>query len=257
VDRGAARLIAFGGSTARSAAAADRLEANRPWPEFCFQRITMTTTLARLASLIAISVTPVASSCTAAYYSALETVGIEKRDILADRVEEARDSQTAAKEQFTTALDRYRSVVDVEGGDLEEIYDRLARELERSEQRAEAVTERVSAVESVASDLFEEWQDEIGEYSDAALRRQSQRLLTDTQGDYRRLIAAMQRAEGAMAPVLGLFRDQVLFLRHNLNARAIGSLEPELAAIERATAALIEEMERSIAEASRFIEQLA
>ena len=200
---------------------------------------------------------PLLASCTTAYYRALETVGVEKRDILADRVEEARDSQTAAKEQFTSALDRYRSVVNVDGGDLESIYDRLAAEFERSEARAQAVEDRVAAVESVANDLFDEWEDEIGEYSDAGLRRQSQRLLAETRTDYGRLIAAMQRAEAATDPVLTLFRDQVLFLRHNLNAQAIGSLETELADMERATATLIEEMERSIAEASRFIEALA
>jgi hypothetical protein len=207
--------------------------------------------------LLIIAATPHLASCTTAYYRALETVGVEKRDILVDRVEEARDSQTAAKEQFTSALDRYRNVVHVDGGDLEEIYDQLAAEFERSEARAQVVEERVAAVESVADDLFDEWEDEIGEYSDSGLRGQSQRLLTDTRAEYRQLMAAMRRAEAAMDPVLTLFRDQVLFLRHNLNARAIGSLETELADIERATANLIEEMERSIAEASRFIEALA
>ena len=207
--------------------------------------------------LAILAVAPLLASCTTAYYRALETVGVEKRDVLVDRVEEARDSQTEAKEQFTSALDRYRSVVRVEGGDLEEMYDRLAAELERSESRAQSVQERVASVASVAEDLFDEWEDETAQYSDPNLRRQSQRLLNDTRGDYRRLIAAMQRAENAMDPVLTLFRDQVLFLRHNLNARAIGSLETELDDIERATASLIAEMERSIAEASRFIDALA
>ncbi len=212
----------------------------------------------RTTLLIAVFATaPLLSSCATAYYRALETVGIEKRDILVDRIEEARDSQTEAKEQFTTALDRYRSVINVEGGDLERTYDRLATEFERSDARAQAVEERVAAVESVAEDLFSEWEQEIDDYSDADLRRKSQRLMTDTRADYRRLIAAMRRAEAAMDPVLALFNDQVLFLRHNLNARAIGSLESELADIERATANLIEEMERSIAEASRFIDALA
>jgi hypothetical protein len=207
--------------------------------------------------IAAFTAAPLLAGCTTAYYRALETVGVEKRDILVDRVEEARDSQTDAKEQFTSALDRYRSVVNVDGGDLEQIYDRLAAEFERSEARAQAVGDRVAAVESVAEDLFSEWENEIGEYSDPDLRRQSQRLLTDTRADYRRLIAAMRRADSAMEPVLTLFRDQVLYLRHNLNARAIGSLETELADIERATARLIQEMERSIAEASRFIDALA
>jgi hypothetical protein len=210
----------------------------------------------RRAFLAVLATPPLLASCATAYYQALETVGIEKRDILADRVEEAQESQTDAKEQFESALDRYRSVVNVDGGDLEEIYDRLNGELERSQARALTVEERVGAVESVADDLFDEWEAEIGEYSDAQLRRRSQQLLTATRTDYRRLIAAMQRAEAAMAPVLTLFNDQVLFLRHNLNARAIGSLEAELDDIERATANLVEEMERSIAEASRFIEAL-
>ena len=207
--------------------------------------------------LVLVAAAPLLASCTTAYYRALETVGVEKRDILADRVEEARDSQTDAKEQFTSALDRYRSVVNVEGGDLEQVYDRLANEFERSEARAQAVEDRVAAVQSVADDLFAEWENEIEDYSDAKLRSQSQRLLNDTRSEYRRLMTAMRRAEGAMDPVLTLFRDQVLFLRHNLNARAIGSLESELATIERATASMIAEMERSIAEASRFIESLA
>jgi hypothetical protein len=207
--------------------------------------------------LIAVFAAPLLASCSTAYYRALETVGVEKRDILVDRVEDARDSQSDAKEQFTSALDRYRSVVKVDGGELEQIYDRLAGELERSEARAQAVEERVTAVESVAEDLFDEWESEIGQYADPELRRQSQRLLTDTRADYRRLIAAMRRADAAMDPVLTLFRDQVLFLRHNLNARAIGSLETELADLERATASLIREMERSIEEASRFIDALA
>ena len=210
----------------------------------------------KLLPIAVLAAMPFLSSCTTAYYQALETVGIEKRDILASRVEDARESQTEAKDQFTSALDRYRSVVNVEGGELEQIYERLAGELERSQARADAVEERVGAVESVADDLFDEWEAEIGEYCDPQLRRRSQQLLTTTRSDYRRLIAAMQRAESAMDPVLTLFNDQVLFLRHNLNARAIGSLESELADIERATANLIEEMERSIAEASRFIEAL-
>lgn len=212
--------------------------------------------MGRLSLLAILACAPLMASCTTAYYRALETVGIEKRDILADRVEEARDSQSEAKEQFESALDRYRSVVNVDGGELEEIYDRLNAELERSQARAQAVEERVGAVESVADDLFDEWEAEIGEYSDPQLRRRSQQLLSATRTDYRRLIAAMQRAEAAMDPVLTLFNDQVLFLRHNLNARAIGSLEAELGDIERATASVVAEMERSIAEATRFIETL-
>ena len=204
-------------------------------------------------SLIALFVL---ASCTSTYYRALESIGIEKRDILADRIEETRDAQSDAKEQFSSALEQYRSVVQVDGGDLEDVYDRLNREYERSASRADRVRERIASVEKVAGDLFEEWEDEIDAYSDPDLARRSRSLLSDTRGDYRDVLQAMHRAEQSMEPVLTLFNDQVMFLRHNLNARAIGALESELATLEEATATLVEEMEVAIAEASSFIEEM-
>jgi hypothetical protein len=186
-------------------------------------------------------------------YSALESLGIEKRDMLVQRVGDARDAQQLAKEQFTSALDQFKSVVDVEGGDLERTYDRLNNEYERSQSRAQAVSERIGAVEQVAGDLFNEWEEELDDYSSASLRSDSQRLLNDTQRRYTTLIKTMRRAESSMNPVLEIFQDQVLALKHNLNAQAIGSLRKELASIEQQTSSLVRDMERSIAEANEFI----
>lgn len=186
-------------------------------------------------------------------YNALESVGIEKRDILVDRVAEARDAQSSAKEQFASALEQFRAVVKVEAGELEGVYDRLNGEYERSQARAENVRERVAAVERVSKDLFAEWERELDQYSDPELKRESSRLLEDTRRRYAELIRAMRRAERSMTPVLEVFEDQVLVLKHNLNARAIGSLRKELSEIERQTTALIREMEQSIAEANAFI----
>ncbi len=67
------------------------------------------------------------------------------------------------------------------------------------------------------------------------------------------MIRAMRRAESKMDPVLSAFNDQVLFLKHNLNAKAVASLKGELASVETDIAALIREMESSIAEANEFI----
>ena len=56
-----------------------------------------------------------------------------------------------------------------------------------------------------------------------------------------------------MDPVLVAFHDQVLFLKHNLNARAISSLQTELVSVEAEVDALIRDMEASIKEADAFI----
>lgn len=197
------------------------------------------------------------SACQQAYYAAGEKLGYHKREILADRVENARDAQTDAKEQFASALDRFRSVVEIDGGDLEEKYDILQSEFDRSEAKAKQVTNRIELVEDVAQALFTEWEEEITQYQSASLRRSSVEKLTETKRQYDKLIRAMWKAEGKIDPVLAAFRDQVLFLKHNLNARAIASLEGELTGIESDVDALIREMNASIAEADAFIGTLS
>lgn len=193
------------------------------------------------------------AGCESAYYGTLETFGVEKRDIIVDRVEEAQQAQEETKETFADALEAFRAVVDVEGGELEAVYDRLKDELASAESRARSLNGRIDAVEDVADDLFREWQDELEAYTSESLRRSSERLLRDTRRSYDSLIRAMRRAESKVDPVLDAFRDQVRFLKHNLNARAIASLQPELERVEEDVAELIAEMEAAIAEARAFI----
>lgn len=194
--------------------------------------------------------------CQTTYYAAMEKLGVHKRDILVDRVEEARDSQQEAKEQFASALERFSSVVNFKGGTLEEKYESLKAELERSEARAEEVHERIAAVEDVAEALFDEWQSELKEYSSASLRQSSKRKLDQTRKQYRKLIGAMKKAEARIEPVLRPLRDQVLYLKHNLNAKAIASLQSELVTVENDVAVLIREMDAAIKEADAFISTL-
>ena len=195
-------------------------------------------------------------ACSSAYYKTMESFGVEKRDILVDRVEEARDAQDSASEQFASALEQFRATVNFDGGELEDIYDRLDGEYESSAAEAARVSERIDAVENVAEALFSEWEEELEQYSRDDMRRTSANLLKDTRTRYARLMKSMRRAESSMEPVLEAFHDQVLFLKHNLNARAIGALRNELDSIERDTARLIEQMQKAIAEAKAFIDSM-
>ncbi len=208
----------------------------------------------RCLALVAMAV--LVAGCESTYYSAMEKLGVEKRDILVDRVEAARDSQEAAKAQFVSALEEFASVVNVDGGELEDRYRRLSDVLEESERRAAAVKARIEAVERVSDALFTEWEGELDQYTSNTQRRTAERQLRATRRSYASMIASMWRAEGKIAPVLNAFRDQVLFLKHNLNARAIASLRAELSGIEADTAILIREMEAAITESNAFIEKL-
>ncbi len=196
------------------------------------------------------------SGCETMYYKSMEKVGIHKRDILVDRVEEARDAQTEGKEQFKSALEKFGHVVNFKGGDLQETYDKLNDEYEDAKEAAQEVKERIDDVADVAEALFTEWEEEINQYTSAKLKRNSKTQLRETRQDYKQMISAMRKAESKMQPVLSAFKDQVLYLKHNLNARAISSLQEEFSSIKTNIASLIKEMEKSIHEAETFIKSM-
>jgi hypothetical protein len=193
------------------------------------------------------------SGCSKTYYSAMEKVGKHKRDIMVDRVEDARDSQADAQEQFKSALEQFDSVVKLKETNLKKAYDRLNGEYEDSEEAAQDVSARIEKVESVAEDLFDEWEQELTEYQNSELRRSSKKKLRTTQRRYKEMLATMHRAEASMEPVLKIFKDNVLFLKHNLNAQAIGSLQSEFANLKGEIEVLIREMNAAIKSSNTFI----
>lgn len=196
------------------------------------------------------------AACESTYYGAMEKVGVHKRDILVDRVGEARDAQQDGQAEFQDALTQFRAVVNFKGGDLEKLYDKLDAEYQDSVDAAEDIRDRIDKVESVAEALFDEWEEELELYSSASLRADSERKLRDTRQKYKGLIRSMRRAEKSMQPVLDAFQDNVLYLKHNLNASAIGALKGELADIDREVSSLISSMNEAIQESDSFIAQL-
>lgn len=196
------------------------------------------------------------SGCKSVYYSTMEAFGSEKRDILNSRLVSARDSQKQAQEQFKTTMQRFKELTGFQGGDLEAKYNTLKSQYDSCESRAKAVSTRINSLDEVAKDLFTEWRSELAQYQDDKLRAASERKLEETRTKYSDVLASMKRAEASMQPVLGKFHDQVLFLKHNLNASALDSLHAGTAGIESDVASLIKEMEASIAETDKFIATL-
>ena len=196
------------------------------------------------------------SACDTAYIAAMDKLGYAKRDILSSRVKSARDAQEDVKKEIQSALEQFGKVVAYQGGDLEATYKKLNSELQSSEDSAETVRKRIRDVESVADALFSEWENELEQYSSADLRRKSEAKLAQTKNRYKYMLGAMHRAEQRIDPVLRPLRDQVLYLKHNLNARALAAMKGELVKVDAEVDRLIRDMNRSIAEANKFIETM-
>ncbi|UJF22483.1 DUF2959 domain-containing protein [Shewanella sp. OMA3-2] len=196
------------------------------------------------------------SGCQSAYYGAMEKVGYHKRDIMVDRVQDAKESQEEAQEQFSSALAEMQALLAFDGGDLDKAYNKAKDEYESAQAAADDVSNRIDKVEDVAEALFDEWQSEIDEISKASLRRSSSSKLKETQRSYHSLVKSMRRAEAKMPPILTAMKDNMLYLKHNLNAQAIGAIKGEFTSLQTDISSLITEMNKSIAESNEFIKSM-
>ena len=191
------------------------------------------------------------------YYQSRESLlGHHKRDIVVIQVEQVCKSLNGTKDRFEDALEQFKTIVNVEETRLEHRYKLLQRQYELCRSKSDDVSHRISAIEEVSASLFREWEDELGQYSNRTLRSQSRQQLKISRQQYNRLVKTLRKAEGKIHPVLSVFKDQVLFLKHNLNAQAIAALQYEFVEIGIDISQLIDIMETTIHEASQFVSTL-
>ena len=209
-----------------------------------------------LLSVTVLALVLTLSGCQSAYYSAMEKVGVHKRDILIDRVEETKDSQQESQEEFKSALERLTTLIDFNGGELQDTYNQLNDDYESSLKAANEVSTNINKVEDVAEALFDEWGDELEQYKSASLKRESSKKLAATKRQFDQLLRSMRSAEDKMEPVLTSLHDNVLYLKHNLNAQAVSAIKGEFTNLKRDIQLLMNDMNKSIADSNKFIEQM-
>jgi hypothetical protein len=197
-----------------------------------------------------------ATACNRLYYASMEKLGKEKRDILVKRIKDGKKDQEEAREQIKTTLESFKELTGFDGGDLERVYNKLNGEYEAAKNRADDVSKRIQSINQVAQDLFKEWAAEIGKMGDASLKSRSRVMLRDAQVRHQHYMKAMRATEGKIQPVIRAFHDQVLFLKHNLNARAIRSLKSTLTKLDGEVSVLVTDIERSMQESDAFVQSL-
>lgn len=194
------------------------------------------------------------TGCSTVQYKALEKVGVDKRDILVDRIKDAQSAQAETKDQMVNAYDELKALTSTDNEALEAQYNKLAKTVEKSEQRAADLDKRIDSVERVGDDLFDEWAEELTQYTNASLRDASEKNMLTTKSRYQQMLTQMRGTQSKVSPVLQVLQDNTLFLKHNLNASAIAGLDTEVDRIGEQVTQLIREMERSIDTAQRYID---
>jgi hypothetical protein len=211
----------------------------------------------RVVSLSLIVFALLLSGCQSTYYKAMSTLGKEKRDILVQRIKDAKKDQDQTKQQLQTTMESFQALTGFQGGSLEKSYKRLNSDYEGAASQAGKLHDKIQSIDQVSNDLFKEWQGEINAMDNGKLKSQDTVMLRNAKTRQTTYMRAMRRTEDQIEPVLKAFHDQVLFLKHNLNARAIGSLKNTSAGLQSDVAGLVQSIDASSQEADKLISSLA
>lgn len=197
------------------------------------------------------------TGCQSIYNATMENVfGYEKRELFKKSVTALQSEQKEAQKEFKDAMTRLKELYAFQGGELESVYQKVKTSYERCETEAKDVSGRITSMDDIATSMFKEWEKEIQQYTNPNLATASREQLRATKDRYAQLLKTVRAAEGAMQPVLAQLKDNVLFLKHNLNASAIGSLQGEATKIQSQIEQLLARMNASIAESDSFIKTL-
>jgi DUF2959 family protein len=211
----------------------------------------------RVVSLSLIVFSLLLSSCHSTYYKAMSTLGKEKRDILVSRIKDAKKDQDQTKQKLQTTMESFQALTGFKGGSLEKSYKRLNSDYESAASQANKLHDKIQSIDQVSNDLFKEWQGEINAMDNGKLKSQDSVMLRNAKVRQATYMRAMHQTEDQIAPVLKVFHDQVLFLKHNLNSRAIGSLKNTSAGLKNDVAGLMQSIDASSQEADKLISSLA
>lgn len=212
--------------------------------------------LSRRGLLGTLGVALLLSSCQGMYYSTMARFGIDKRDILIERLDKTSEAMSRLDQRFEEMSTAYGATIHLEGGDLPAMHKEFAKSYDRTESAATSFHSRIGDIHSVAGALFEEWKLKTGEILDPDLREQSLRNFGHAQTSYTKLVRTMREVETEIDPVLTRFRDHVVFLKLNLHRMTLSSLQETEEELLLDVEHIRELLAQAIDETAAFTEQI-
>ena len=190
--------------------------------------------------------------CSTVYYSMWEKLGKEKRDLLISELSDTREAQGELKESLESTAQRIQKQYPFDAGQTGKAYDMLSDDYNAVKKRYEALEKQSSDVNTIARDLFKEWEREAKGMQDASLRNQSLQHLRSSKASFTKLSEEMERSIKRVEPLLKKLDDHRLFRKHLLNAKATRSLEKSLKSLEPEIESLKKDVEKSIQSVNEF-----
>lgn len=194
------------------------------------------------------------SSCMGSKHA----VGVQQVDSLVGRVERVHLDAELARERIQEAVGAVRAIVRQEfTGDAMQAYEDFMNAIERSEDQVEALGSNLDPMQETAAEVYDAWTADLDSFTSPTLRARSQER-RDLAGErYAMVLLTMQPAIEGMEAYNRVLRDHALFLSYDLNASAVGELEPELEMLRENADVLDERIDQLLRSASEFVRTTA
>jgi len=190
-------------------------------------------------------------------YSFQEAMGTPKRQVLLSRVQDTRDSLKETKKTFASAMQQFGSVYKESGAKLENKYVILKKEYDTCNSKASELRGQIANVKSIGQVLFQEWQKELDQFTNEQMRKLSEVKMQQTREKYVTMTDSMDRVSARITPVMNSMNDQLLNIKHSLNALIVVSLEEELTQLRGHMDSLSADIDASVNHCNAFIGSMA
>jgi len=207
---------------------------------------TRTLETAALSLMLAIGWTTVAAA----------QAGVKQAENLVKKTEASAKAITEAREQIKTTLDGYNALIEGNVEDTKKAYGNLQKEMDRSDDRAEDVGKRIDEMNVEADKYFADWTRSLDGISSPDLRARSEERMKDARSRYDQILATTGKAGDMFASFIQNLRDQVTYLGHDLNPRALASLEGDATKLNTAAESFFGKIDSAIDEATSYAASL-
>ncbi len=172
---------------------------------------------------------------------------------LVERVHGAREQVSEVQTEFQTAFELFQRLTAPQAVELEELEDDFEDSFENCQEESEDLDGTLTAIRADSEKLFADWSADLERFSGDALRKKSETMMVETQERSQRVIASLESVQSKMEPVLMQLQDYALFFNHNLNPRAIATLEDTYDDFDAEVKAMRIEIEKAQEEMRSFL----
>jgi hypothetical protein len=183
---------------------------------------------------------------------------LRKVDNLVERIERVHLESELSKARMREGLASLAQVADPNmKGDVSIAYADFVKTVEASEKQAKALRAAVEPMKRSAKPFFQQWSDDLQDFTDQKMRKRSRTRLNETRERYEAIVAAVDPALAGYELFNQSMRDNMLFLGNDFNPTSVAMVRGDVRSLTRQAAELDGYFDACLDAARAYVQQAA